>query len=97
MNVRHAAALALTGWYLMAYVPGSHWDKPIGWKPPLSQWQIMGSYDSAQACKEDWASQVHSLRGQKVSTFSMLKASWMPNASRATILASRATSAPANR
>jgi len=44
---RHAAALALVGWYLM--VP------PMGYKgnqAGLYGWYIVHSYDTAQACEE---------------------------------------------
>jgi hypothetical protein len=49
-KLRHTAALALMGWYLM--VPP--WDKS-GVYPatPLSQWtDYEGSYDTAQQCSE---------------------------------------------
>jgi hypothetical protein len=42
MNLRHAAALALVGWYLM--VP------PTPWNPKISTWTIWNSYDTAAQC-----------------------------------------------
>lgn len=47
MNPRHAAALALVGWYLMA-PPMSH--HAIDANAPLSQWAVIGSYDTANEC-----------------------------------------------
>lgn len=52
MTPRHAAALALVGWYLMVPPLGS------GHKPdtstPLSKWTIVirGSFDTARQCDE---------------------------------------------
>ena len=50
MNRRHAAALALVGWYLM--VPPR---KPDGWpglKAPLLEWTVEGGeFSSAQNCE----------------------------------------------
>jgi hypothetical protein len=45
MKLRHAAALALVGWYLM--VPPST-DEGA----PLGHWKVAASYDSASACEE---------------------------------------------
>ncbi len=52
MKPRHAAALALVGWYLM--VPPIGLDGMPDAKAPLSRWTIglMGSYDTARACKD---------------------------------------------
>jgi hypothetical protein len=55
MNLRHAAALALVGWYLMAPVPTK---APLGQQPinpdlPLSKWTIEQSFDTAAEC-EHW-------------------------------------------
>ena len=44
MNLRHAAALALVGWYLM--VPPSKRNDA-----PLSEWTVSLSYASAEACQ----------------------------------------------
>jgi hypothetical protein len=53
MNVRHAAALALVGWYLM--VPPMHDAKWYGVeraaKFPVSRWEPLPSYDSALECE----------------------------------------------
>jgi hypothetical protein len=48
MDLRHAAALALVGWYLMA--PPMTADKKVLTDAPFSGWLIVGSYDSADAC-----------------------------------------------
>jgi hypothetical protein len=46
MKLRHAAALALVGWYLMAPPmsswPGTPWIDP---NAPLSKWQFIGRID----------------------------------------------------
>jgi hypothetical protein len=47
MNPRHAAALALVGWYLMVQ-PSSD---PPGYLGPLYQWFQVGSFDSRNACE----------------------------------------------
>jgi hypothetical protein len=44
MNPRHAAALALVGWYLM--VPPMYQHHEIDDKAPLSQWRIIQSFDT---------------------------------------------------
>jgi hypothetical protein len=45
MNPRHAAAIALMGWYLMVpYRP----DDPT---EPISQWYQSGSFDTAAQCR----------------------------------------------
>ncbi len=43
MTLRHAAALALVGWYLM-YPPTPN--------RPLSQWEILNIFDSATECRK---------------------------------------------
>jgi len=49
MKVRHAAALALVGWYLMLPpMAGNHTDLSA----PLSSWRIAGSYDAAIECRK---------------------------------------------
>jgi len=50
MNLRHAAALALVGWYLM--VPPHEYK---GNQAVLYGWKIIHSYDTAQACEEQRA------------------------------------------
>ena len=55
MKLRHAAALALVGWYLM--VPpivvrtlGNMIGMDADQSAPLSQWTIFRSYDTASSC-----------------------------------------------
>ena len=65
MKVRHAAALALVGWYLMAppvFPPvdpeASQWDSYGGvvyLKAPLRFWTIDGSFDTASDCRVERA------------------------------------------
>lgn len=52
MNPRHAAALALVGWYLMVPYPDAP-GKPPNFHAPLSQWNQMGAFDSAVACDKE--------------------------------------------
>ena len=53
MNPRHAAALALVGWYLMAPPPFPHAKSPFALDDtrPLAQWKLINSFDTAAACK----------------------------------------------
>ena len=59
MNLRHAAALALVGWYLMAPPTLSIGDtsdiKSGRWRTkvsaPVREWQILESFDSASDCE----------------------------------------------
>jgi hypothetical protein len=50
MNFRHAAALALAGWYLML----PPWSSPSKFddKAPLNQWEQANAYDSAAVCEK---------------------------------------------
>jgi len=56
MNVRHAAALALVGWYLM--VPpmdncvGVIKEKPCA-DSPLATWSVQSKFSSEAACQEN--------------------------------------------
>lgn len=53
MIFRHAAALALIGWYLV-FPPlreSSLGGKCYDANAPLSAWRIMGSFDTAKECK----------------------------------------------
>ena len=47
MNPRHAAALALVGWYLMVPPPYSERARSL---LPLSEWSIYKTFESADAC-----------------------------------------------
>jgi hypothetical protein len=49
MNLRHAAALALVGWYLMLPpMVGNHTDTSA----PLNSWRMTASYDAAIDCRK---------------------------------------------
>jgi hypothetical protein len=52
MNLRHAAALALVGWYLMVPQPDAPGKAP-NFKAPLSRWNQMGAFDTAAACDKE--------------------------------------------
>jgi hypothetical protein len=52
MKFRHAAALALVGWYLMM-PPRDHANRQYAdTSAPMSQWQQLAAYDSADKCEE---------------------------------------------
>lgn len=58
MKARHAAALALVGWYLMVppftELPPPSSDPPpfdVNFKAPLSEWDISKSFDKAEDCE----------------------------------------------
>jgi hypothetical protein len=59
MKLRHAAAFALVGWYLMVppSIPGAKHAPYVNDQAPLSMWSIFKSYDSARAC-EHWRSEI---------------------------------------
>jgi hypothetical protein len=59
MNLRHAAALALVGWYLMV-PPRASDHRTFIFDAPLREWStIMGSYDSAKECANDRTAQLN--------------------------------------
>ena len=49
MTLRHAAALALVGWYLMSPPFDASLKKP-DLDAPLAKWSQIGSFDTAQEC-----------------------------------------------
>ena len=51
-KLRHAAALALVGWYLMIPPDVPHTRK-VNLDATLGKWSIFGSYDSADECTSD--------------------------------------------
>jgi hypothetical protein len=52
VTTRHAAAFTLLGWYLMtAPFVGPANDRRIDPKVPLSEWHILGPYDSLAECE----------------------------------------------
>jgi hypothetical protein len=55
MKLRHAAVLALVGWYLMV-PPLRYFLNPN--LPPFSQWEIRGSFDTADACTAQKAKEI---------------------------------------
>jgi hypothetical protein len=50
MTLRHAAALALVGWYLM--IPPLDRDEHVQTNAPLSSWVNDQSYETAAACEQ---------------------------------------------
>ena len=51
MKHRHAAALALVGWYLMVPPPVLHSSLPVDLGAPLSEWRLFSLHDSAAECE----------------------------------------------
>ena len=51
MNPRHAAPLALIGWYLM--MPPPYGSKTNPRTAPLRGWTVFGHYNSAQECSDE--------------------------------------------
>jgi hypothetical protein len=55
MNPRHAAALSLVGWYLLAppvrevHQDLDEWDA----SEPLSKWKLVDSFDTADQCRNE--------------------------------------------
>jgi hypothetical protein len=53
MNLRHAAAIALVGWYLM--IPpevGQGAGRSVRYQVPLTKWDRAATLDSEAACNE---------------------------------------------
>jgi hypothetical protein len=51
MNLRHAAALALVGWYLMMPPPDNVGSLRRFWEGSLAGWSIKSSFDSSKECE----------------------------------------------
>jgi rRNA-processing protein FCF1 len=51
MKPRHAAALALAGWYLMV-PPDSTVPHSVDLAAPISSWSIVTNFESADTCKQ---------------------------------------------
>jgi hypothetical protein len=51
MNLHHAAALALVGWYLMVAPPDA--DYLLVTSAPVSKWIILQRFDAAKNCEEE--------------------------------------------
>ena len=52
MKSRHAAALALAGWYLMVPPPLLHGNPPVDLDAPLSEWRLFSMHKSAAECEK---------------------------------------------
>jgi len=72
MNTRHAAALALVGWYLMVPPLFPHSKSPFARDDslPLSRWKLINSFDTAAECKTE----EHRLMDSPVKTASAIGA-----------------------
>jgi hypothetical protein len=51
MKIRHAAALALVGWYLIAPPPRTEDGTDYDPKAPLSEWQKIGKFETIEECR----------------------------------------------
>jgi len=71
MKSRHAAALALAGWYLMAPPTYRGPDGSFVTKTatPLRLWQNIGSYDHAAECEDERRAFLHLKRTESATTF----------------------------
>ena len=52
MKLRHAAALALVGWYLFLPPPPIPPDPLPAKLPPVSKWLYFAAFDSAKECED---------------------------------------------
>ena len=52
MKPRHAAALALVGWYLMIPPEVGYGPPTIQYQAPLTEWDRAQTLDSEKACRE---------------------------------------------
>jgi hypothetical protein len=50
MKPCHTAALVLIGWYLI--IPSSKLPPGVAYKEPLSKWQIVRGFDTADDCQD---------------------------------------------
>jgi hypothetical protein len=57
MKPRHAATLALVGWYLLVPPVTDNEEKGVraGIHNPISQWHVSASYDTAKECERSRA------------------------------------------
>jgi hypothetical protein len=51
VRLRHAEALALAGWYLMVPPLVGKYNPIPAWSKPFSQWKVIGTFDSKNACE----------------------------------------------
>ena len=63
MKPRHAAALALVGWYLIAPPPRTEGGTDYDPKAPLSEWQMIGKFDTIEDCRKYPAREPEIMRG----------------------------------
>ena len=55
LNSRHAAALALVGWYLMMPPDSAKVPHAVDSEAPLSRWSIVASFDKSESCEKTLA------------------------------------------
>ncbi len=52
MKRRHAAALAIVGWYLMMPPDSAKIPHSVDSRAPLSRWMIVATFDTSEACEK---------------------------------------------
>jgi uncharacterized membrane protein YccC len=62
MKLGHTAALALTGWYLIAPPDMPSETKPL---PPLSQWEVRQTFDTAAQCERELIKQLDAAKAAR--------------------------------
>jgi hypothetical protein len=73
MKPRHAAALALVGWYLMLPPAVPNDPDKVDSSAPLSQWEVMTTFDSQSQCAAEQTRMIGV--GNKLGRFSQCIAS----------------------
>ena len=53
MNVCHAVALALVGWYLLVSLRENENSAKLRYDAPLGEWVYVYSFDTAMECTDD--------------------------------------------
>jgi hypothetical protein len=84
VNLLHAAALALMGWYLMVppvtsvelFGAGTRWTTADQKPPPLSSWLIEDTYGAAQECSAGRQQLINSAR-KETGLSSSGRATWL--------------------
>jgi hypothetical protein len=62
MKLGHTAALILTGWYLIMPPDVPSETKPL---PPLSQWEVRQTFDTAAQCEREFAKQLTAIQAAR--------------------------------
>jgi len=68
VNLRHAAALALVGWYLIVAPPQSFKDYKY-YEMPLGQWMHKATFNSEFECKQEISKGCHRIQNGEILGF----------------------------